>query len=95
VPRDALRRPKDGEHSVADELVDVTTVAGDDRDDALKELIEARHHLGGRGFGRRRGEVADVAEHQRDLDLLAVRFEVLADQVLGDLLVEVGAERLP
>ena len=44
---------------------------------------------------RRRGEVLHVEEDQRDLDLVAARLEVLRDQVLGDLLVEVGAERLP
>ena len=42
VLRDALGRAEDGQHRVADELVDVAAVAGDDRDDALEELVEAR-----------------------------------------------------
>ena len=52
--RQPLGRAEDGEHRVADELVDVAVVAGDDRDDALEELVQpsddvGRLRLGGRG----------------------------------------------
>ena len=40
------------------------------------------------------GEVAHVAEHHRDLDLHSLLGEALGEDVLGDLLVEVGAEGL-
>ena len=91
---DPLGRAEDGEHRVPDELVDMAAVASDDRDDALEELVEARHHLGRVGLGGGGGEIAHVDEDQRDLDLLSSRLEVLGDQVLGDLLVQVGAEGL-
>ncbi len=48
-----LGRAEDGEHRIADELVDVAAVAGDDRDDALEELVEASDDLGRRGLRRR------------------------------------------
>ena len=47
-----------------------------------------------RRAGGERGEVADVAEQHRDLDLDPLLGEALGEDVLGDLLVEVGAERL-
>ena len=40
------------------------------------------------------GEVADVADEYRDLALHPLLRESLAEDVLGDRLVEVGAERL-
>ena len=91
---DPLGRAEDGQHGVADELVDVAAVAGDDRDDALEELVEPRHHLRRVGLRCGRREIAHVDEDQRDLELLSPGLEVLGDQVLGDLLVEIGAEGL-
>ena len=41
-----LGRAEDREDRVAEELVDVAAVPGDDRDDALEELVEAGDDLG-------------------------------------------------
>jgi len=89
-----LRRPEDGQQAVADELVDVSAVVGDDRHHGLKEPVDRSHDLlcvGPRGEAR---EVAHIAEQQRHVGLEAVGRVLVAEDVLGDLLVEVGAEGL-
>ena len=85
---------EDRQQPVADELVDVAAVAGDDRDDLLEEAVERGDDLLRVGAGGEAGEVLDVAEEDRDLELDALLGEALAEDVLGDLAVEVGAERL-
>src|SRR5215211_3152970 len=91
---EGLRGSEDGKQAVADELVDVAAVPGNDRNDDLEELVETADDLVGVGVGGERGEVADVADEDRHLDLLAALVEALAEDVLGHLLVEVGAEGL-
>jgi len=89
-----LRRPEDSQQAVADELVDVSAVVGDDRHHGLKEPVDRSHDLlcvGPRGESR---EVACVAKQQRHVGLEALRQVLVAEDVLGDLFVEVGAEGL-
>ena len=45
VVGDPLGRPEDREEPIADELIDMAPVAGDDRDDTLEELVQAGDDL--------------------------------------------------
>ena len=55
-----VRHAEDSEQAVADELVHVSAVARDDRDDHLEELVEAGDHLLRVCVGRRGGEALHV-----------------------------------
>src|SRR5207302_9396077 len=79
---------------IAHELVDVTTVAADDRHEDLEQAVQRRDYLGRRralGKGR---EVGHVAEHDRYLHLDTVRGQAPREDEAGDVLVAVDAERL-
>ncbi len=94
VVGDDLRRAEHGHQPVALELVDVAALGRDHRHHDLEELVETGDHLlRVCGLGEA-AEVLDVAEEDRDVDDLALLGEALAEDVVGDLVVEVGAEGL-
>lgn len=67
----------------------------DDRHEALPEAVDLSHNclgLNSLSIGR---EVANIDEHDGDLDLFARKGGTRAQQVLGDLRIDVGAEGLP
>ena len=91
---EAVRRPEDAEQPVADELVRVPAVMGEQRDDVVVEAVELGDHVPrARALGERR-EVADVEEQDGDLDLLALEVHALLEHAVGERGVDEGAERL-
>src|SRR5437764_7729925 len=84
---------EDAHHSVADELVRVAAVPGDDGDDAAEEVVQACDRLArARVLGERR-EVANVDEQHGDLGLLGLERLALGQHAPRDLGVDVAAER--
>ena len=86
-------RAEHGEQPVADELVDVAVALGDDRHHELEQAVERLEHLAGLELLGEAREVPDVDEHHRHVDLARPQRRALAQDVLGDVAVEVGAER--
>ena len=87
-----LGRAEHGQQAVALELVDVPAVSGDHRDDHLEQPVERADDLLRLGAGREAGEVLDVGEQDRDVELDPLLVEAVGEDVLRDLAVEVGAE---
>ena len=65
----------------------------DDLHHLLEQVVEGGHHPLGVGALGKAGEVADVDEHDRDLDLLAVQIHALVQDPFGHIGIHVGAER--
>ena len=64
-------RSEHREEAVADELVDMPAAFVDHRDDQLEQAVEGGDNLGCGGTIGKPGEVPDVEEHHRHLQLLA------------------------
>jgi hypothetical protein len=89
----ALGRPEDREQPVADELVDVTTVTGDDRDHGLELGVEPGYELLRVRLCGEAGEVPHVAEEDGDVNLEALRGEAVAEVELRHLAVQAFSGR--
>ena len=66
----------------------------DARDDLVEERVEPADDLARAGALGQRGEAAHVEEQDADLDLLALERDALGEHALGDVRVDVDAERL-
>ena len=65
-----------------------------DRHDPLEEAVERSDHVArGRALGEA-GEVADINEHDRDLDLFSFEDPALLEEVVGHLRIDVCAKHL-
>ena len=69
-------------------------VAEEHRNDQIPELVEHRDDLARAGALGERGEVANVEEQDRDLDLLPLQIGSLSQHPVGERGVDVGAEGL-
>ena len=96
VPGQQIGCAEDGERPVAEVLVDVPAGVDDGRHDDLEKRVEVRDGVFcGVGF-REGGEVANVDEHDGDLDAFAGEDVVaLFEQASGEGWIDVGAEGRP